>query len=565
MQQMSQLKTQPSLPRSTDNDVSPASVLIVGAGPAGLVLALALMKNGISVHVIDKAGKPCLGQRGAALMPRSLEVHELLGTLDDIQSLSTVLGPGRAYAVGGGSKVLKGFELFPYVEPTGAVSMPNPVILGHDTHTSILREHLARYGCHVEMSTELLSLEQHADGVRVCLSSEGRQMQTLFSYVVGTDGSRSTVRKQLGLSFLGETRSQGDWVVGDVYIDGLDPKFFHVWGEAASVMLVHRATERKGIFNFILAGDTLDHALLASSQEDLIEYFQTTTGRTDLQYGKFICVSHYKPNIRTVDEFGRGRVFVAGDAAHVHSPTGGQGMNSGILDSINLGWKLALSVKGIASKGLLESYNAERLPVIATMLQITTKIHGTMYKPGAQTASWDRSGSLHQLGVNYRGSPIVYHENPDKIDNANPYNPGSAAVLSAGDRAPDATGLQLLNGSGGSELRRLHQMLNPSRHTIFIFTTTPSDASAFADPALQYPSDAVRSVVIVPSANAPKFRNAGSVLSDVAVMEDLEESASGNYNITTATKAVVVRPDGFIGSIVEEAGSLQLYFECIFA
>ncbi|KAL0953956.1 hypothetical protein HGRIS_005117 [Hohenbuehelia grisea] len=199
------------------------SVLIVGAGPTGLVLGLSLAKNGLSIRIIDKAPEWTPGSRGSALMPRSLEAHHFLGTYEDIarSGLSTGSIVKRMYTVG--STHENHTAPFESADASDATPIVDGILIGQDTQTKLLRSHLAKHGVHVEWGTELRSFKQRPDYVDVQLvktfNGEERPEETRFLYVVGTDGARSVVRKELGLTFLGETRASDDMVVGDIYIE----------------------------------------------------------------------------------------------------------------------------------------------------------------------------------------------------------------------------------------------------------------------------------------------------------------------------------------------------------
>ncbi|KAL0953955.1 hypothetical protein HGRIS_005116 [Hohenbuehelia grisea] len=547
--------------------MTPPSVLIVGGGPTGLVLGLTLAKCGVGMRIIDKVPKFQPGTRGPTSMPRSLEVHHFLGTCQDLLAAGRSNLIPRMYPIGAGSEGYITPNIMPPSPPTDAIPISRPVMIGQDTQTSILRSHLAKHGVNVELSTELRSFQQHPDHVAVTMSKildgEEHSEDAQFKYIVGTDGAHSVVRKGLGLTFLGETRDGENMVVGDIFVEEgfIDPSAFHIYGEAATEMLVLRATEHEKKYSFSCAGPHLDYATLASDREELLKAFVRITGRNDIKWGEIGWISNYRPNIRMVDRFGSGRAFVAGDAAHIHSPAGGQGMNSGCLDAFNLGWKLALVVKGLAKESLLESYNEERLPVIAAMLQITSKIHRTMFTQGNQQKGWNRGGNLDQLGVNYRGSPIVVDERSPAEVAHNAYEAEAGSLLSAGDRAPDASGLEDMAGNAG--VTRLFGIFAPTHHTVLVFTKDLEDAShilaAAAKAAKGLP---LCTAVVFPSGTANTLHNN---VAATHVLVDQKGSAIRNYAIVTAagTTAVVVRPDGVVGAIVSSVDGMQRYFENI--
>ncbi|KAF8891790.1 FAD binding domain-containing protein [Infundibulicybe gibba] len=472
---------------------SPTSprVLVVGAGPSGLVAALVLVKNGVSVRIIEKDHSRHIGQRGAAIMPRSLELFSSLG-LDEIEKLAIKPPTVRMYTREGDVETTKTFEMAPYIEPTSACPHMNPVLLGQENLGRIITNALAKDFCEVELGTELLSFSQHEDYVEVNLTKRGPSGEEVsdtekFAWVIGADGARGVVRKQLELSFLGEALPQENLVVGDVIVDGLDQSFWHLLGQASTILLSLRPTEIPSLFNYIIAGPDVDHAKLAEDEVALRKCFaDQTRGRQDAVVFKDVLrKSLYVPQIRMVDKFGKGRVYVTGDAGHIHSPAGGQGMNSGIQDSFNLAWKVALVEKGLAPASLLDTYTEERIPVIAEMLGVTTELLKKTFKKEHDQSAWDRTGCLLQLGVNYRWSSIVVDEqskdyipsgddtNGDQkqvvqFDDVDPYGKRTDGRLRAGDRAPDAC--DLFDPRTGTTTR-LFNIFGPTHHTVVHFST----------------------------------------------------------------------------------------------
>ncbi|CAA7261872.1 unnamed protein product [Cyclocybe aegerita] len=386
-------------------------VLIVGAGPAGLVLALSLLKNGVPVHVVEKSVHPRIGQRRPSLMPRSLEIFDFFGLSDAILARARRAPPINLYEMPEGVEVMMEFEMSPHIDPTPACPYLDLLLLGQDGLDRILRAELKnRYGTEVSFGVELESFDQSADHVVVQLlnhSTEAKVVERVeehYEYVIGADGAKSVVRKELGLSFLGKTAEENfvKW---------------HMWGELGQVLVGLRPTEDHDVVNFVLGGSKFtNHEEVCSSEESLKAFLKKHSGnRDDIWVEEFICYNHYRVNIRMLEKFGVERVFVVGDAAHIHSPAGGQGMNTGIQDSFNLGWKLALVLKGLAPPSLLDTYNDERHPVVAEMLNITTGMLNKMVVASADVG-WRRTGHINQLGVNYRWSSIVVDEAKGKVN-----------------------------------------------------------------------------------------------------------------------------------------------------
>jgi len=243
-------------------------------------------------------------------------------------------------------------------------------------------------------------------------------------------------------------------------------------------------------------------------------------------------------------------------------------MNTGIQDSFNLGWKLAHVIKGFSPSSLLDTYTEERLPVVAEMLNLTTKIlKATLDKPTSD-AVWQRSGSLDQLGVNYRGSSIVVDQSTDsgvgpetrKVHSA--YGLEVGGLLRAGDRAPDALGLVEIKSDNqqSSESTRLYRLLSPTRHTVFIFAEA-ADVPATLAAIAKNRKELVRVVILLRAGNTDMPQNA--VARDV--FEDRDGHAYDAYKgADGANEVVIIRPDGVIGAIVRDVDGLEQYFRTVF-
>ncbi|KAF9453539.1 pentachlorophenol 4-monooxygenase [Macrolepiota fuliginosa MF-IS2] len=502
----------------------------------------------------------------------------------------------RKYQLPEGTHPTQEFDMHPPQDPTPSNPYLNPVMLGQDHLEKIFHAALADLGCAVELGTELVSFTQSDDHVEAKLlvkgmdpNAEGVEEVASFEYMVGADGARGVVRKQLGLAFIGETREIENFVVGDIRVEGLSDKYWHIWGDATSIMLSLRGTEEPNLFNFVIAGKNINHADLANDEIQLRKVFAESTGnREDLKFGECPWISYYTPNIRIVDKFGIDRVLIVGDSAHVHSPTGGQGMNTGIQDSFNLAWKLALVIKKFAPPSLLDTYTEERHPVVTEMLNQTTKILNTTFKEGEEQP-WDANSSLLQLGVNYRWSSIVFDErqimeawhkaDEDEfmaeyerttdinvqdydIDELDSYGNLLDGRLCAGDRAPDASGL--VDRSVSSLFRTtydLFRIFGSHYHTVLIFSEL-----ADPQPVLKllkiYPPGTVRSVIVTPRGRSIPDPVAASA--DL-VLEDGDGHAYCAYIPGKTCGIVAVRPDGIIGAIIADRRRLHKYFLAIFA
>ncbi|KDR80864.1 hypothetical protein GALMADRAFT_135956 [Galerina marginata CBS 339.88] len=518
-------------------------ILITGAGPSGLVLALSLAKHGVPVRVIDKEPIPRLGERGSGIMPRSFELHKLLGTLPDYLKAAKPAPLTRQYDPTDGHKIVKTSALVPVLEPTPQIPFINPLMLGQCHQEAIYRSHLEKVG----VLSNLIA--RQVDGKEII-----EEMKT--PWLIGTDGARSVVRKTLGLDFLGETRDGDDIFMGDIRIKGEQRQFWDRWGSPATKMTFLRPSGRDdGVLQFLIAGRNVDLSKIMESRETIIEEFYEISGRRDIIFEDLIWTSRYR---QVSMEVRVGRVLVGGDAAHVHSPVGAQGLNSSIQDSFNLGWKLALVQKGYAPSSLLNTYAEERLPVIAEMLGKTTELLNQVMNTGGDAR---RGGDMGQLGVNYRGSSIVYEDDVEVATvKGVSYNADSETAARPGDRAVGAPGL--IDTQDEDKIVTLHDILSPSRHTILVFGIADADHSGLSEVIKKYPAGTIRTVLMLPKGTeATSSANAAGLFDQVLV--DGEGHAYSGYHVTELSIAVI-RPDGVVGARVRGATGVEKYLKGIF-
>ncbi|KAL1736127.1 FAD binding domain-containing protein [Schizophyllum commune] len=559
------------------------TIVQVGAGPTGLSLAIALLRNGVPVRIIDKAPEPRVGQKGfgiqasthpllgensspcmkhkhrsSCINPRTLEVLHLLGggILDEVLDRASYIKNMLIYEMPGAVKVARELETTPKVPATPDKPWPDSRLLGQDRLEAILTRHLQAAGGKVERGVELVGFTQDDNHVYAELKSvDSAESKThaQFDFLVGCDGGHSLVRRLLRLAFFGETRDAEWSLIADVVVRGLDSVSrisFH-----PRVRLTLRSADMPEISTIIGSGDRDTYTDPREALAALVEDFYAITGRTDIEFGEVKCASWYRPNIRMVDRFGEGRVFVAGDAAHTHSPAGGQGMNSGIQDGFNLAWKLALFYKKLAPLALLNAYSSERLPVIATMLQKTTEISETFVKAAYQqrtepsTGEWKRDGAMKQFGVNYRGSDIVLDERnplPDAMPSA--YGSGDG-ILRAGDRAPSAP-VRCATDAG---VHKLFDVFSCQRHTIVVFTGEEEVVRRVVDMTRSLPGGLLEVVVVA----APELAHS---VDELRVLEDFAGHARSIYQVDHDPTIAIIRSDGVIGAIVLEVYGIWRYF-----
>jgi 2-polyprenyl-6-methoxyphenol hydroxylase-like FAD-dependent oxidoreductase len=328
-------------------------VLIIGAGPTGLTLALDLSRRGVPFRIVDASPAPFAGSRGKGLQPRSMEVFHDLGVIEPVLASGRFDLTMRAYQ---GREVLREWDVHEGRHPTVERPYARTMLIAQFRVEQVLREALSQP---VEYATPLTSFTQDDSGVTAVIGTETVRAK----YLVGCDGGKSFVRKELGVSFVGETHADLRMLIGDVRVSGLGRDHWHQWGSRADRWLALCPLPGTDLFQFQATADG-DHE---PSLELYQEIVRECTGLDDVILEDSTWMSLHRTNIRMVDRFRVGRVFLAGDAAHVHSPAGAQGMNTGIQDAYNLGWKLAMET-------LLDTYEAERKPVAEWLLGMTTAI-----------------------------------------------------------------------------------------------------------------------------------------------------------------------------------------------
>ncbi|GAA1316532.1 FAD-dependent oxidoreductase [Streptomyces sanglieri] len=383
---------------------APVDVLIVGAGPCGLALACDLARRDVRALVVERAPALFPGSRGKGIQPRTREVLDDLGVGDAVREHG---GPAPVGMVWQDGERQREHDMFRRAAPTDAEPYGEPWLLPQWRTQEILLARLRELGGDVAFSTALTGLGQDADGVMAQLS--GGPVRA--SFLVAADGGRSTVRRGLGIAMAGETVDPAPMLVADVRVaeGALDRLNWHVMnGE-------------QGFLALCPLPGTADFQLVAQFREGEPDTSPEgvralVAARTHLAAGDITEVrwsSDFRPRAALADRFRDGRVLLAGDAAHVHSPAGGQGLNTSVQDAYNLGWKLGQVLRHGAPVSLLDSYEQERRPVAAAMLGLSTRIHRGEQERGAAT---------QQLGLGYREGPLSV---------------GRAGALHSGDRAPD--------------------------------------------------------------------------------------------------------------------------------
>ncbi|KAG2066517.1 hypothetical protein BDR04DRAFT_1160187 [Suillus decipiens] len=477
---------------------------------------------------------------------RSLEVFNFLD-VPEVNDLGKLVPLNRSYKPGT-LEPLADTSFVPYIEPSPTIPFHAPKLIGQQFLDVILRRHLEKFSCSVEMGTELRSFEQSDEGVTAVLEKNGISETFHTNWVIGADGAKGVMRKQLGLAFLGETRDELRMVLGDKSAPDTVVKVL------APIWKLHGTRSEELTMKTIAS---LIPTEVTFNKFDSVNEFRCVLV-TSIRFQCLLVYVYFMVNIRMVNKFSDGRGFVVGDAAHVHSPAGGQGLNSAIQDAFNLGWKLALVEKGLADKSLLETYNSERLPVISEMLQMTTALLNVVVKTDKMHA---QSPILSMLGINYRFSNIVLDEFAIPGKPINAYGILDEGNLEAGDRAPDAPNM-LQVGCGESGVKTLFGLYRPSYHTVLVFAPSVAGATPILGALEAYDNKVVRSAVVLPS-SATGVTVAPPV--DLALI-DQEGHAYSAYLVEAGqTKVLVIRPDGVVGAIVRGAEGVKKYFSRIFS
>jgi 2-polyprenyl-6-methoxyphenol hydroxylase-like FAD-dependent oxidoreductase len=351
-------------------------VLVVGAGPSGLMTAALLARHGVAVRIVDAGPGPATESRAFAVQARTVELFRSMGLADELIGHG-VIDTGIEFHIRG--KHVGGLDF----DRARAADTPYQFILmaPQNEIEEVLLHDLARHGVFVERGSRLESFTQNGSEVRARLSTG----EVTCRYIVGADGAHSTVRKHLGLSFDGEPYAQ-HYLLADCRVEWpFDHTHFRIFmnGARIGLFLPLRGTELSRVMATDLAardgrdpGGTLTMAELQTALRQAMNVPVTLSDP--------VWTTRYKAHLRRVERYRVGRGFLVGDAAHIHSPAGGQGMNTGLQDAANLAWKLAAVLHTGAGPALLDSYHDERHPVGVQLLRFTDRL----YKVAADLHGW---------------------------------------------------------------------------------------------------------------------------------------------------------------------------------
>ena len=331
------------------------NVLISGAGPVGLTLANELARYGVSIRIIDKAAARTDKSKALVLWPRTLELLEHGGYVDPF------LEAGHPAT---GAQLSDGNTAVAQVTLAGIdTRYPYALMIAQSETERVLEEQLAARGVQVERQVEMKSFVDRGSGIEAVLAKADGSTETVTAdWLAGCDGAHSTTRHGLGLAFEGTTMDS-DWYLADIHVTGLSPQDrLHIFWHRDGILAFFPITP--GRWRVIAdLGPSPDTGRHADPTMEEIEAMVARRGTPGIRLSDPVWLSSFRINERKVKDYGKGRVFLAGDAAHVHSPAGGQGMNTGMQDAFNLAWKLAHVVKGTAKRSLLDSYSPERSAV----------------------------------------------------------------------------------------------------------------------------------------------------------------------------------------------------------
>ena len=496
-------------------------VIVAGAGPTGLLLAGELARRDVPCLLIDALDAPRDWDRATIVHPRSMEIFEALGLAERL--LDRGVRIHTALIRSGG-------------EPLGELELEVPgsrygfdTGLSEEVTESVLAQSLEAHGVSVTRSTSLVGLDARPDGVTATIERDGERRELGASWLIGCDGLHSAVRELAGIGFPGADLATR-WAVFDATIDG--------WEEGYGVQVAHLdtppviLTPLPGRRWRVYVRPTSDDSDLVSEALEVVRRYAPGVSFTGIENPvRFRCHS------RVANHFRSGRVLLAGDAAHACSPSEGHGMNTGLQDAFNLGWKLALVWRGVAGAALLDTYEAERRPVAirvaesgdateaAQALSATAEraardaeIRRTLADPGS---AHHEAVAVAEIDRSYAGSAIVLGDASER--------------LAPGARLPETIPVD----SGGGRARALHELTHRPGHTLLVLGGPRAAADEVAElvgslESIHAGSPIVDGVVGLATS------------ADGAAIGRIDESVAEQLGIDGAT-IIAVRPDRYIG------------------
>jgi 2-polyprenyl-6-methoxyphenol hydroxylase-like FAD-dependent oxidoreductase len=511
-------------------------VIVVGAGPVGLVAGCELARRGVSVRVIDKLTEPTDQSRAIAVHARSLDMFDRMGIVDDL--LGTGIKAIAMQTYTGGRKL--------YRVPLGEVDSAFPFTLNTaQTETErILGEHLQSLGVVVERGVELVALSQDDDRAHLTLQRSGSTEQVSASWVIGADGARSAVRKLVGAtltgSFVGER-----FLLGDVEAEhNLDLDSMHTFFASDGPVIV--LPMRDGRMRFL--AEVHDAPGVPIKTDPALDELQEIVDRRigGIRLLRPHWLTSFEIHHARVPSYRWSRVFLAGDAAHIHSPAGGQGMNTGMQDVFNLAWKLAAVINGDAGDTLLHSYEAERAPVADSVIAFTNRLTKAGTLTGVPRRIRDvvlrvisrvpavrriMAETVEEVNVAYKHSPIVVGRRPKRTK------------VAAGQHVPHV--------ADETVQKQLRAACGPTTSGHVVLTIAAEEVPpAVGEGQVQ---------VLVTTEEAP-------VAGFDIVVVDPKGVVAQRFGLKSGGR-VVVRPDGYIGAIAALADTATItdYFANLYS
>jgi 2-polyprenyl-6-methoxyphenol hydroxylase-like FAD-dependent oxidoreductase len=523
------------------------AVLVVGAGPTGLLLSCSLRRRGVDCVLVDAYDAPLGWDRATVIHPRSLQIFETLGLVDEITSAGVHIRGCRIHA----DSTVLGYEDY----SANTTRYPFDVGLSEETTERVLLRYLEDLGGEVVRSTRLIGLEQQADHVTATVKTHGEGRTMTASWVVGCDGYRSTVRDAAGIGYTG-TVADEPWAVFDAGLAGWNAEWdvTHAFLDDPLVIMTPLPGERFRVYS----RPKSRQSDLEGDARVVIDRYSPGVTFTDVRNpSRFLC------HARVADRFRSGRVFLAGDAAHACSPTQGHGMNTGLQDAHNLGWKLAQVCRGGAGDVLLDSYEAERRPVAELIVASGAAADATQ----ARLDQAKRAARNARVVATFGDPDAVQLELASGAEIDRYY--GHSAIVSgapqedlagpaAGRLLPLTAGVRIPNGEEGA----LHDFARRLGHTVFVLGgpgTPARDVAAVLDRVTRVTDqryvDAAYGFVVGSSDDS----RVGTMPAEAAVLLGVDRLT-----------VLVVRPDRYIGmrrdgTDTEGAGDLADYLAALAA
>jgi 3-(3-hydroxy-phenyl)propionate hydroxylase len=540
----------------------PLEVLVIGAGPVGLTVACELRRHGVPVRLIDKREKPLEHPNAAVVHVRTLEILSAMGAVEGFLREGYPLPGMHVHAFG---------KRLGFVGMGGVDSpYPLPRTIGQHKTERLLREHLERLGGRVERGVEAVGLEQDPAGVRVRLRHSALKKGEEIAearWVVGCEGSGSITREALGIPFSGERYTGKEFLQIDAQVRWSRPHGFGYQFLTQEHIVLFFPYDDKGLYRIICARNDQDPE---NKEPPTLEEMQAIAHQVvgpavELSDARWF--NRFRTGHRLAGRFRDGHAFLAGDAGHVHVPIGGQGMNYGIHDAFNLGWKLAAVIKGEARPDLLDTYAAEREPVDESLIRGTDRGFHLVIQPNAVTEM-----ALRLLGSTVIGSDAFQHRIRDTLAEMNvayPHSPlsedaGGSAGPVAGDRAPDALVVRLPD----DRQARLFEVFHGTRWTLLLFAglaPTASDIETLerlsASLATGYGTRVAIHLILAENPPVPVHDSWAAHF-----LMDSEHEAHARYGVGAAPCLYLVRPDwhvGFRGGL-DQSSRLLKYFGRVF-